>query len=788
MADSQKYSKFTIESLRDPSTKGYGVSTYDRDMKAIVRAVKQSLPRDAFYSVGEKEINKQGKLTLDIYTHSDSAGIVSNSIDVATKKMFHSGSEYERYKVIQRKSISSAEQRALIKEELSRNNEAERKDKAQLTRGTGIHLLKITALLTLIGNITRRILTNVLDRASESVAVATSAHDAGISYRQAMEFTHAETKAGLPSGTFMNAIKDLQSKLVDEFSLDSNAISSLGVLLGSDLQHLVQSQLKAGNGVEALALILDKVNAIVSSGMSPAGSFVGTEAARVKMLNYLDSMFPQLATIFSKMQEQATNVNSIYSGTFDVNDFSSWLDALLNTNNRNYGTVEQGLVQTMGDLNNSIKDLWERLKESITVTLSPVLIPILRKIANLRFGLSESENLRLDKSNYVENEAYQRELEGKLALLPTDTTGMSAKEKAQLQATREMYEEEIRAVKEENENLNKGKHVMNMRRTPNELSRDIGVQYSRNVYLDPFLYSEGNSEAYLEALRDLVYSQYTPEEIRQARREASGYTEEQINKEVAKKIEDEKKNKAGEWRTLLEIKLSELRKKYGKTNIFGGFTISMDSLRKLEAELTEYAYSIPGLMESIKTSDGKLHVTTNAHSLAYIPNWARISVDENEIRRQYEASIEKALDESLPIMEEIAFLQGLSIDAGKLAEREAAVYAENDILNAENNKFFTATLAENAIQTVADEMIKKGTSGYLVGSNVTSNGERKGEVYLVIKDDKTGEEVGRKLIYSGSGQTVYEGEIDMIRKGTNGDWMLNMTTNNAKQTPASSER
>lgn len=788
MADNQKYSKFTIESLKDPSTNGYGVSTYDRDMKAIVRAVKQSLPRDAFYSIGEKEINKQGKLTLDIYTHSVDAGIVSNSINVATKRMFHYGSEDERYKVTQRRSISSAEQRALIKEELSRNNESERKDREQQARGTGIHLLKITALLTLIRNIIRRILTNVLDRASESVAVSTSAHDAGISYKQAMEFTHAETKAGLPSGIFMNAIKDLQSKLVDEFSLNSNAISSLGVLLGSDLQQLVQSQLKAGNGVEALALILDKVNAIVSSGMSPAGSFVGTEAARVKMLNYLDSTFPQLATIFSKMQEQATNVNSIYSGTFDVNDFSSWLDALLSTNNRNYGTVEQGLVQTMGELNNSIKDLWERLKESITVTLSPVLIPILRKIANLRFGLSESENLRLDKSNYAENVAYQRELEGKLALLPTDTTGMSAKEKAQLQATREVYEEEIRVVKEENENLNKGKHVMNMRRTPNELSRDIGVQYSRNIYIDPFFNYGGNSEAYLESLRDIVYAQYTPEEIRQARREASGYTEERINKEVAKKIEDKKKDKAGEWRTLLEIKLSELRKKYGKTNIFGGFSITMDSLRKLEAELTEYAYSIPGLMESIKTSDGKLHVRANAHSLAYIPNWARVSVDEDEIRRQYEASIEKALDESLPIMEEIAFLQGLSSDAGKLVEREAAVYAENDILNAENNKFFTASLAEKAIQTVADEMIKKGTSGYLVGSNVTSNGERKGEVYLVIKDDKTGEEVGRKLIYSGSGQTVYEGEIDMIRKGTNGDWMLNMTTNNAKQTPASSER
>lgn len=788
MADNQEYKKFTLESIRDPSTHSYGISNYDRDINSIKRAVKSALPRDAFYSIGEKEIGKQGKLTLDIYTHKDSSNVVSKSLDEVTKQMLYKGSDAERYKVIQRKSISSAEQRALIKEELSRNNEAERKDRAQLTRGTGIHLFKITALLTLIGDITRRILSNVLDRASESVAVATSAHDAGISYKQAMEFTHAETKAGLPSGIFMNTIKDLQSKLVDEFSLDSNAISSLGVLLGSDLQQLVQSQLKAGNGVEALALILDKVNAIVSSGMSPAGSFVGTEAARVKMLNYLDSMFPQLATIFSKMQEQATNVNSIYNGTFDVNDFSSWLDTLLSTNNRNYGTVEQGLVQTMGDLNDSIKDLWKRLQESITVTLAPVLIPILRKIANLRFGLSESENLRLDKSNYVENEAYQRELEGKLALLPTDTTGMSAKEKAQLQATREMYEEEIRAVKEENENLNKGKHVMNMRRTPNELSRDIGVQYSRNVYLDPFFNYGGNSEAYLESLRDIVYAQYTPEEIRQARREASGYTEERINKEVAKKIEDEKKNKAGEWRTLLEIKLSDLRKKYGKTNSLGGFSITMDNKRRLEAELTEYAYSIPGLMESIKTSDGKLYTTTNAKSLSYIPKWARVSVDEDEIRRQYEASIEKELDESLPIMEEIVFLQGLSNDAGKLAEREAAVYAENDILNAENNKFFTASLAENAIQTVADEMIKKGTSGYLVGSNVTNNGERKGEVYLVIKDDKTGEEVGRKLIYSGSGQTVYEGEIDMIRKGTNGDWMLNMTTNNAKQTPASSER
>lgn len=721
MEDNQGYAKFVIKSLRDTSTKSYDSASYDRDIRAIARAIKSSLPKDAFYSIGDKEIGKRGGMTLNVYSNKENETALRNTLEETTKQMFYKGSLNEKYSITQRKTLSEAEQRTLIKEELSRKQEQENKDKEQQTRGTGIHLFKITALLTLIGDITRRILTNVLDRASESVAVATSAHDAGISYKQAMELTHAETKAGLPSGIFMNAIRDLQSKLVDEFSLDSSAISNLGVLLGPDLQQLVESQLKAGNGVEALALILDKVNAIVSSGMTPAGRYEGPEAARVKMLNYLEPMFPQLAAIFSKMQEQATNVNSIYKGTFDVNDFSSWLDTLLRTNNRDYGTVEQGLVQTMGELNNSVKDLWERLKESITVTLAPVLIPILRRIANLRFGLSDSENLRLDRSNYAENEAYQRELEDKLASLPTDTTGMSAKEKAYLQATREVYEEEIEAVKKENAKLAEGGHVMGMRRTPNELSRDIGIQYSENVYGNPYLYSDGNSEAYLESLREVVYARYTEEEIKQAKRKAAGYSEAKIEKEVEKrfKVADKEAKQAAKERGLL--------------------------------------------------------------------TWNLVTADRYDVRQQYLKEIDEELS-NLPVLEETLFLEGLYIDAGKLAEREAAAYREHDVRKAESNKFMTAALVSGSYDAVADEMITKGTSGYLVGSNRTDSGERKGEVYLVIKDDKTGAEVGRKLIYSGSGQTVYEGEIDMVRKGENGDWVLNMTTNNAKQTPASQQK
>ena len=45
MARKQSYTKFEISSLRDPVSGGYSPSLYDKDIKAIVNAVKSSLPQ-----------------------------------------------------------------------------------------------------------------------------------------------------------------------------------------------------------------------------------------------------------------------------------------------------------------------------------------------------------------------------------------------------------------------------------------------------------------------------------------------------------------------------------------------------------------------------------------------------------------------------------------------------------------------------------------------------------------------------------------------------------------------
>ena len=116
MARKQSYSKFEISSLLDPSSQGYNQSLYDKDIKAIVNAVKSSLPQGAYLSVGNKAIEQDGKLKIDIYTHSSESSFAEKAIDEKLGEMYYKGSSDKRYSVAQSLSAAS-ESKALSKAE-----------------------------------------------------------------------------------------------------------------------------------------------------------------------------------------------------------------------------------------------------------------------------------------------------------------------------------------------------------------------------------------------------------------------------------------------------------------------------------------------------------------------------------------------------------------------------------------------------------------------------------------------------------------------------------------------
>lgn len=728
MADNQRYSKFVISSELDPASKGYSESTYNRDMKAIVREVIKSLPKGTFVSVGDKQITNSGKMSFDIYTHTENADAVRTAIEGKLSTLHYKGSDYEKYSYYSPNAINIPS--SIIKAESERATSEDRKERAQSTKHTLGAIAKITGILTVLTDITRRILSSVLSSATESVRTATMAHNMGVSYAQAREFEHVETRAGLAKGTISGAIGDLQSKLVNELALDNSALDYLGVIMSSELSDLLMSELKAGKGSDALALILDRANEIVSRGESPTGEYLGVDRARIKMYEYLNKMFPQLADIFAKMQEQSNNVNSIYYGTFDPNNFSSWLASLL-AGNIKYNTVDTGLVQSLGELTLAIKDLYERIKESITISLAPTLYSLLSRIANLRIGLSASENRQLNLKNFEANQSYISDLKGRLSRLPKSTEGLSLEEQKQLQATKAIYEDEIKEAEKENANLKEGKNVASMRKTENFLESLVG-DYRLNMEAEGVLFGSGSSFR-----EQAVMGVFSEEEIQQridTQKLNYDYVQElnRLKKEEKKKID----NKIAEF-------ISKFPKQSGEST-------------------NDYNKRIMKIKEN--AGFGRIVYSGNMNFPAFEVDYS--SIDYNAIMEQARTTVEANARAKI--------IEDLSKDR-RVDEAEAIALEEAEA-NARANRFLTGGYADlSKINQVSRDLLSKGYTGMLYGVNDDSSGERRGEVVLVFKDDR-GKELGRQLLYSGLGQTVYSGFIGTVTSTADG---INYTNANS---------
>ena len=744
MARKQSYSKFEISSLLDPSSQGYNPSLYDKDIKAIVNAVKSSLPQGAYLSVGNKSIEQDGKLKIDIYTHSSESSFAEKAIDEKLGEMYYKGSSDKRYGVAQ--SLSSAsESKALSK--------AEKEEQKKVNKETGTFQLSsigklgaIVMALKTISDITRRILSVAMNNATEAVKTATLAHNMGLGYNEVREYGYIEKKSGLEKGVMSNAISGLKSQLGNEFNLNQKALDSIAVLLGTQLLDVFLSELRGGSGENSLAMILDKANEIVKEGKSPAGEYVGEAQARVKMYTYLRDMFPEIADIFAKMQEQMTNENSIYYKSFE--DFASWKKVLLKGVIQP-DTVEAGLVQTLGEYTKAVESLLDRIKEAITINVAPELIKILRKIADSRFFLSAEENEALNKQNKAENEAYITDLENRLKSMPSEADpSWTPQQKRAWQATRHVLQSEIDKAKKENEKYAKGKDVSPVRSTENMLLNDIGDITWGLLQTDLL---QGN--AFYELMEKVVKDNYSEADINKAiadKKEASTQAEiERQQKEVLKG----KEKRASDYRksTAYQTDLDKAIKDYKKTKkLPKKYVLGVDELSLLEAQIIadkfggsvyKKEYGIGYGWTGAELSEAEKNV------IATTTRMAEESKGDSSYREEAIKDLYRDTDRA-SVETEIAIEQ---------AEKEAKL----------NNPFYAMGFVTQEVLDKFASFMNRGVANEVVSRNIDGVGGKKAVIELLIKDDK-GKVVGTKTIYEAGEQTIFEGSLGTVVKNADG--------------------
>lgn len=475
MADIPEYVKFTFTSKKDPSTGAFPIADYTKDLRNIVNnAVKSALPSDAFYHVGDKSIDKQGKMSVDVYVHKDNATAVGKASRYLVGKMDYvddtGASIGSRYTVSARglsddtaRSLYKIETAPARKEEEKRQRKEEQEDKKSKDASIRVlhgAILKVIAVLAGIADITRRILSSVISTSTQAVQDNRLAHNLGLSYDQVRAYRNTEIAHNMKEGTITGAIADVQNKFGNITSLDEKSLEALAVVMGSQIEDMAKMGIGASNPEAIVGAIVDAFNAKANAGYNSVGQYVGEQQARRELYSYLNKISPQIADIFATMQEELHNINSLFRGQADT--FAQWKD-LLPTSRGMPSTMEYNVAVTLGQEWGVIKSILEQLKQSVALSIAPTLLSVLRKISNFRIGYSEEENRKLNETNKDANTK---------ALNQTNQTIALMESAGELSEADSFYLSALKDYKAELEKANKGNKKGNIDyavRTPEEL-------------------------------------------------------------------------------------------------------------------------------------------------------------------------------------------------------------------------------------------------------------------------------------------------------------------------------
>ena len=297
---------------------------------------------------------------------------------------------------IQARQKEKDEERQKGKEERQKGKE-EREDKTN--RRKMLHWLTIVvSFLAGIADITRRILTASLARASEIKKEQVEAKSLGISYTNAREYKAQETAMGMKEGTFASAIASLQSAFGDVTHLDDNALGELAKVLKGDVVEAINNGLGRSNPEKLMKTILNTYYERGQSGVNSIGQQVGRYQAERELSTALEKAgLNDIANILRNMFY--TNDTGIYKGRISTDDSFADYMGLITAYTMGYGTVENKHFAELGQVVDSVKSKFQSLRDNLNKLVLDSIGGLIQKIDNWDIGKSAEEKLQDTRTN-----------------------------------------------------------------------------------------------------------------------------------------------------------------------------------------------------------------------------------------------------------------------------------------------------------------------------------------------------------------------------------------------------
>ena len=283
------------------------------------------------------------------------------------------------------------------KDEERQKGKEEREDKSNKRKM--LHWLTIVvSFLAGIADITRRILTASLARASEIKKEQVEAKSLGISYTNAREYKAQETAMGMKEGTFTSAIASLQSAFGDVTHLDDNALGELAKVLKGDVVEAINNGLGRNDPEKLMKTILNAYYERGQSGVNSIGQRVGKFQAERELSTALEKAgLNDIANILRNMFY--TNDTGIYKGRISNGDSFTDYMGLATAYTMGYDTVDNKHFAELGAVVDSVKSKFQSLKDSLNKLVLDSIGGLIQKIDNWDIGKSAEEKLKDTRTN-----------------------------------------------------------------------------------------------------------------------------------------------------------------------------------------------------------------------------------------------------------------------------------------------------------------------------------------------------------------------------------------------------
>ena len=275
-----------------------------------------------------------------------------------------------------------------------------------------LHWLTIVvSFLAGIADITRRILTASLARASEIKKEQVEAKSLGISHTNAREYKAQETAMGMKEGTFTSAIASLQSAFGDVTHLDDNALGELAKVLKGDVVKAINNGLGRNDPEKLMQTILNTYYERGQSGINSIGQQVGRYQAERELSTALEKAgLNDIANILRNMFY--TNDTGIYKGRISTDDSFADYMGLVTTYTMGISSTERRKASELGAVIDDIKKTFNNLKDNLETGLILALGGVINKINNWQIGKSAEEKLTDNRNNTQLNRAAYKRLSG----------------------------------------------------------------------------------------------------------------------------------------------------------------------------------------------------------------------------------------------------------------------------------------------------------------------------------------------------------------------------------------